>query len=635
MIVPMKKVSLVVLDSEKKESLKALRKLGLVHLEQVEGSGPVLASFKESQAETEKAISILAEIKAPKKAQISVSLAYEQTRDKVKEVLSLSDRKKSLFDYINQNTQELARFSEWGEVKPEDFKFLAEKGLFAYMYEIPQEKYALIPETLRTMVVNTSLKITRFLLLSEVSLESRPQELPPEAYEVELPSEGTLQIAEGIKKAGEEIAQIEKELLASKKYEKAFAVYLKRLSSDIEFENVCTGMAHEEPSEDGSAKLAWLTGYVPNDSFAAFSECCRQNSWAYASSEPSADDPVPTKLKNNRLVSLIYPLTDFLGVNPGYNEFDISGWFLLFFCVFFAMIFADAGYGAIIAAAGLLIACKGKSTRTTGALVTVLGLSTCVWGILTCSWFGLPAEKLSASLVDLSFAPVSSAKNPKHYSKNQMEFCFMLALVQLTVAHLKCIFANRKSLKCLGDIGALMQLWGMFYVVFNMVVDGTRFPLSDTGNPIPIFGGAVILPSVTPLVCIAVLGIGFAMSFVFANYEGSVVKSILESLKNIISVLLGVVNVFSDTVSYIRLWAVGLAGAAICNTVNTMAGPMFGKMAMFVFAVILLVFGHGLNMVLNLLSVVVHGVRLNTLEFSQHLGMSWSGTKYSPFREHN
>ena len=196
MIVPMKKVSLVVLDSEKKESLKALRKLGLVHLEQVEGSGPVLASFKESQAETEKAISILAEIKAPKKAQISVSLAYEQTRDKVKEVLSLSDRKKSLFDYINQNTQELARFSEWGEVKPEDFKFLAEKGLFAYMYEIPQEKYALIPETLRTMVVNTSLKITRFLLLSEVSLESRPQELPPEAYEVELPSEGTLQIAE-------------------------------------------------------------------------------------------------------------------------------------------------------------------------------------------------------------------------------------------------------------------------------------------------------------------------------------------------------------------------------------------------------------------------------------------------------
>jgi V/A-type H+-transporting ATPase subunit I len=64
-----------------------------------------------------------------------------------------------------------------------------------------------------------------------------------------------------------------------------------------------------------------------------------------------------------------------------------------------------------------------------------------------------------------------------------------------------------------------------------------------------------------------------------------------------------------------------------------MAGPMLGKLAFFMVAVVLLVFGHGLNMVLNLLSVVVHGVRLNTLEFSQHLGMTWSGTKYSPFRE--
>ena len=97
--------------------------------------------------------------------------------------------------------------------------------------------------------------------------------------------------------------------------------------------------------------------------------------------------------------------------------------------------------------------------------------------------------------------------------------------------------------------------------------------------------------------------------------------------------LLGIVNVFSDIVSYIRLWAVALAGAAISSTINTMAGPMLGKLIMVGFGVMLLCFGHGLNIVLNLLSVIVHGVRLNTLEFSQHLGMSWSGTKYSPFRE--
>ena len=107
----------------------------------------------------------------------------------------------------------------------------------------------------------------------------------------------------------------------------------------------------------------------------------------------------------------------------------------------------------------------------------------------------------------------------------------------------------------------------------------------------------------------------------------------MASVKGIIPVILGVVNVFSDIVSYIRLWAVGLAGAAISQTVNTMAGPILGHAILFAIGVILLVFGHGLNMVLNLLSVLVHGIRLNTLEFSSHLGMSWSGIKYNPFSE--
>ena len=95
--------------------------------------------------------------------------------------------------------------------------------------------------------------------------------------------------------------------------------------------------------------------------------------------------------------------------------------------------------------------------------------------------------------------------------------------------------------------------------------------------------------------------------------------------------MLGVVNVFSDIVSYIRLWAVGLAGAAISATVNELVSPLLGNFMFMVFAIILLVFGHGLNMILNVLSVIVHGIRLNTLEFSSHLDMSWSGHKFKPF----
>ena len=133
--------------------------------------------------------------------------------------------------------------------------------------------------------------------------------------------------------------------------------------------------------------------------------------------------------------------------------------------------------------------------------------------------------------------------------------------------------------------------------------------------------------------CVYALGIGFIVNFVFSNYEGSIGKSVLESLKNFISMVLNIANVFSDIMSYIRLWAVGLAGAAISSTVVAMAGPMLGHFILFIFGVVLLVFGHSLNLVLNALSVLVHGVRLNTLEFSGHVGLTWAGTAYKPFTE--
>ena len=85
--------------------------------------------------------------------------------------------------------------------------------------------------------------------------------------------------------------------------------------------------------------------------------------------------------------------------------------------------------------------------------------------------------------------------------------------------------------------------------------------------------------------------------------------------------------------SYVRLWAVGLAGASISMAVNSIAGPMLGSAIMFIFGILICVFGHGLNMALNVLSVIVHAVRLNSMEFSGHAGLGWSGIKYKPFME--
>nr|MBQ2234897.1 ATPase [Treponema sp.] len=638
MIVPMKKVSLVVLNNERKDALLQLKKVGVVHLEQIDGSSEQLSLYKEASNNAVAANAILSDIKVAKKKSFSSTvktLSNDEIIDKCKHIIDISDKKKKLLEEIASDAAEIERFANWGQVDIEDFAFLKEKGISFKMYEIPEDKYGLVDEKLTTICVNRIKKIVRFLLID--ASEDRPEGLPPEAFEVPMPVLSTKDLAKRVEDNEAEISKIEEELKSETVYISQIQDFKSNLESDIQFETIYSGMGQENSGK--TTDLAWLTGYVPIDSFDKLKDCVTKNSWAMAASDPTEEDNVPTKLKNNKFVSLIYPLTDFLGTVPGYHEYDISGWFLLFFCVFFGMIFGDGGYGLLVTVASLVLVLKSlfqkKSVSPLMGLLLLLGLSTVAWGTVTCTWFGLKPEQLPAWLTSLSITPISNAAGSDYRlylpwntevglttGQNLQIFCFTLAFLQLSVAHLKGMARNRKSLKVLGEFGSLLQIWGMFYVVLSMVVSSALFPLGLVVNNIPV-----------GTIAIALVGGGFALSFIFSNYEGNIGASILESCKNIISVLLGVVNVFSDIVSYIRLWAVGLAGSAISNTVNEMAGPLLGHAITFIAFVALIAFGHGLNMVLNLLSVIVHGVRLNTLEFSTHLGMSWSGFKYNPFAE--
>ena len=638
MIVPMKKVSLVVLNKERKDALLQLKKVGVVHLEQIDGSSEQLSLYKEASNNAVAANAILSDIKVAKKKSFSSAvktLSNDEVVAKCKHVIDISDKKKKLLEEIASDAAEIERFANWGQVDIDDFAYLKEKGISFKMYEIPEDKYGLIDEKVTTICVNRIKKIVRFLLID--ASEDRPEGLPPEAFEVPMPVLSTKDLAKRVEDNEAEISKIEEELKSETVYISQIQDFKSNLESDIQFETIYSGMGQENSGK--TTDLAWLTGYVPIDSFDKLKDCVTKNSWAMAASDPTEEDNVPTKLKNNKFVSLIYPLTDFLGTVPGYHEYDISGWFLLFFCVFFGMIFGDGGYGLLVTVASLVLVLKSlfqkKSVSPLMGLLLLLGLSTVAWGTVTCTWFGLKPEQLPAWLTSLSITPISNAAGSDYRlylpwntevglttGQNLQIFCFTLAFLQLSVAHLKGMARNRKSLKVLGEFGSLLQIWGMFYVVLSMVVSSALFPLGLVVNNIPV-----------GTIAIALVGGGFALSFIFSNYEGNVGASILESCKNIISVLLGVVNVFSDIVSYIRLWAVGLAGSAISNTVNEMAGPLLGHAITFIAFVALIAFGHGLNMVLNLLSVIVHGVRLNTLEFSTHLGMSWSGFKYNPFAE--
>ena len=634
MIVPLKKVSLIIKGDKKNETLKQLRKLGILHIEAVEGSGKKLDLLKEKVSLLESALFSVSDKKNKKIKQESIDT--EKAISVSEEINALEEEKKVCTAEKISLAAELDRLKSWGELDPENLNFLSEKGIDISLYEMPVKEYDNLGESVKTLSIQKTKASVRFILI-ETGADGENEALEAlKPYRFEMPEASTSQLRQKLEKLNNRINGIDEKISSFAAFSGSIRKAIKATEKEIEFETYATGMTNEELSQ---VTISYFTGYVEEENLECLKKTAAQNSWGLLTEEPTEEDNVPTKLKNNRFVSLIYPLTDFLGTVPGYFEYDISGWFLGFILIFFGIIFGDGGYGLLISAVtGILIAktlAAKKKVPPAFLLIGLFGLSTILWGTLTCTWFGLSPEQIPDWLQKLSIPVISNVYADRIWypfwtngeaglttAQNLQIFCFSLALVQLTVAHIKVAARNRKSLKILGDIGSIMQLTGIFYVVLSFVVNAQVFPFSLVISGIPVGTVALVL-------VIA----GFVMSFIFSNYEGSLIKSILASLKNIVSVLLGVVNVFSDIVSYIRLWAVGLAGAAISATVNELASPMLGNFMFMIIAIVLLVFGHGLNMILNVLSVIVHGIRLNTLEFSSHLDMSWSGHKFRPFEE--
>ena len=632
MIVPMKKVSLIILGDQREEALKKLRQLGAVQIEITEGAGEKLPAMREQIALLESAFFTIGK----KKKVTQIATDTQEALSVAEKVAALSEEKrKSLADRAAL-VVELERLKSWGEIDLGMIRELTGKGIDIPIYEMPTKEYNILLEYAKTVRISASKGAVRFVLV-----ESDPQNvdfLPSlSPYRFVLPQMSTAQMRQKIVDLDARMKAIDAEIAAFAGYTSSLKAAVKAIEKEIEFETYATGMATEDLTEEN--KVAYFTGYIEAENLDQLKQLAADNAWGLLAEDPTQEDNVPTKLKNNKFVSLIYPLTDFLNTVPGYFEYDISGWFLSFILIFFGIIFGDGGYGllitAITAIAAVYMQITKKSVDPAVWLIGLFGLSTVLWGTLTCTWFGLTTDQIPVWLQNLSIPVFSNVNADRIWypfwtngtaglttAQNLQIFCFSLALLQLTVAHIMVAGRRKGSLKILSDFGSILQLVGMYYLVLSFVVNPTVFSLDLVIQGVPVGTVAIWL-----------IGVGFGMSFIFANFEGNIIKSILASMSNIITVLLGVVNVFSDIISYIRLWAVGLAGAAISATVNQLAGPLFGNFLFMILAIILLVFGHGLNMILNILSVIVHGIRLNTLEFSSHLDMSWSGYKFKPFNE--
>ncbi|MBN2874110.1 MAG: hypothetical protein JXM71_03355 [Spirochaetales bacterium] len=607
MIAPMKRAFVVVLESQKRMALVEMRKLGALHLEPMAGSGQSYDSLVAVRGTLYDAIGLLSEFKATQdKTTISVDTAIE-TATAIKK-LDASIR--SLMEESAVLAREIERVRPWGDFDPALVAQLAEAGLSLRLVEIPSKKVANLPAELGYTKLDEAKGSAKLAVYADATAP-----LPSDCAEFRVPEKGLSLLETELDARKEAIVAVKADLAAYATQAGPLRSALKSLEQALAFEEARSGMA---TTDEG---VAWLAAWVPQADVARLEQVAAAHGWALALDDPLDEEQPPTKVENPPLVRMIEPIFAFLGTVPNYREYDISALFLFFFTFFFAMIFGDAGYGTLLLLASLFAFFKakgsGKGVPDMLKLMLVLSGATLVWGALTMTWFGVPVDMVPGFLQKLALPWISNA-NPES-GDNIKVLCFSIGLVQLSIAHIKNIQRDFPSFKLLGQLGQLLMVGGIFFLVLNLVISSTKYPM--------------------PVWSLYLVAAGFTLNFVFANWEDgkpfgkALVGSILSSFANIVSVFLGVVNVFADIVSYIRLWAVGLAGVAISQAVNNMAGPMLGHFILFVGGVALLVFGHGLNIIMSVLSVIVHGVRLNVLEFSGHLGMEWSGYAYEPFRE--
>ena len=580
MIVPMKKIHMIVQKKDSVRALESLRELGSVHVEHQELlTGPRLEERRQDVEDLGEAIAILKEGKTGRNID---QKEVPKGNGIARKILELSAEVERQREDVHKRQVLIRQWGLWGNFDPKAIDELSLRGVHMQLCAVPKNRKSDIPEGVVLETVFSSSGIDRCVAVSEekINLPFEVIKLPPASLE----EMNTLQ-----KRARERIERRLKEICEHRCYLGSLKRTLQDRRDVLRFEEAEKGMREEE-------ELVVLKGFCPVDARQDIEAKAKKEHWGMLFEDPSEDDRVPTFIRNPKWVSLIKPVFNFIDIAPGYREYDISLFFLLFFSLFIGMLIGDAGYGILFTAAIAWAHFKfGKKMPDRVPLYLAYVLSGCViaWGILTGTFFG------QQWLARTSFGPVLPWL--KSHDNIQL-FCFTLGALHLSVAHVWRAVQKFPSVSFISDIGWLALLWGMFSMARTLILGAALSPLAAN----LLIGGAALVvlftrPNINPLKAIGP-GLG--------------------------DLALNVVNTFTDIVSYIRLFAVGLATVAVADATNAMASEVGG-----IWFFIILLIGHAINIVLALMAILVHGLRLNVLEFSGHLNMEWAGFNYVPFKK--
>ncbi len=620
MIIPMKLVTLLCLEQDRSAAVDALAGLELMQLCRTAAPATKdVASISAQLTECERVLGVIRSAPAMKNPPAAPEVADDEL---VAYASKLISGKIAAFKELERLQRDLDSLIPWGEFDRSAIGTLQEKGVYVTLCATPRnifdqrKKADEFPAEAAVSVIRMDKNMVHYALVSEAPLKEG-------AFDpVALPEETLSEAKKAFADCQAEIKADDASIVAAKALLPRLEKKLAALRNQLEFASARDGM-------EQSGAIAYLQGYVPVTRIEKLKEAAVKNGWALLIDDPAEDDQnVPTYIEKPRFLSVLDPLFDFVGISPGYRESDVNMFFFFFFPIFFGMILGDAGYGALMLAAGtigLLALHKKKEARLPLVLLIFLASFTFVWGWLNGAWFGLPADVLpgwmrgwgmitdpahsSAAHKFVKFYGISDKQlTPSFWdgfpSKLTQWFCFLLAMLHLMSAHIVRFFAGiHKDWRELSNIGWALMIFANFLLAVGLIVFSGTFP--SWGAYVYIAGAVLILITIRPA---QLLNLPFDM-----------------------------IGSFTDVLSYIRLFAVGLSGMYIAQKFNMMG--MMAKDAVpdkyavvgFILLILVAVAGHVLNLALGFLGVLVHAVRLNTLEFSNHMGLQWAGFKFKPF----
>ena len=599
MIVPMSKVYIVTQSHNRNRLLDTLGQLGVMHVEPVDPGKAVAKDFTVQAISTiGRALQLLQGIK-PSGDTPDLSPLHT-----AKEALSIQKAIADQEDRLNTLHRKANQLTLWGDVELKQLEQLRSTGIEIKFFSVAQKDLA----ELEAECAETVAELPGQEAMVAVIDRAGQFQAPEGAKQIPWPDTDLPTVRKEAAEVDASIKQHNKRLAELANLSEAMSRQLKHYKMEAE---ICV----VQNSGLSSDALFALQGWAPSRKADSLSDSLAELDITAAVEvlPVEEEEQPPTLIEYPRWARPIKALFDMLGTLPGYKEYDISPFFMVALPLFAAMLIGDAGYGMILAGAGLVF--YRRIVRAAGKppahLLIIFGLATMLWGILTANYFGVTPQSFidigreGVANVMLAVAPLwrSDGKEARDLI---MKISLIIGCIHLVSAHL------HTAVKLFPDVRAYAQVAWMVILVDMLVLIWYL-----------MFIGVEQMPAAIGLVLL----VGFLAASWFTAPMSNPLKRFLIGLA---SSILPLLSTFSDIMSYIRLFAVGLASYYIASAFNGL-GAQVADSATWIGGAPIVIFGHTLNLGLAAIAIFAHGVRLNMLEFSNNAGIKWAGYAYRPF----